>query len=198
MTIALALTEDWDTHALDIIQCEVFGPHWYKIPQHLRIRTGSVPGTKGTSRKTLGCYLPAIMHQDGIPSIYTSPLVSNDLQLLATLVHEAIHAIVPEAGHRLKPFGTIARTVGLAGRLTATVAGLELTKTLEYIAGELGPRPHATINPGMRVVQKTYMIKAECPLCYGFVRGTVKELTAMLPQCGVCGSELEWTGKESE
>ncbi len=197
MPDAITLTEAWDTDAIDIINRDIFGPLWLAIPQRLRVRTGTVPGTKGTSLKTLGIYVPAHMHADRVPSIYTSPLVGNQVRLLDVLVHEGIHAIRPTAGHKVE-FGKIARAVGLEGKLTATFAGRKLRARLEQISDELGPRPHSPIDVTKRTIQKTYMVKASCPSCDRFVRGTLSQLAALRPMCGPCGMDLVWEGGDEE
>jgi hypothetical protein len=82
--------------------------------------------------------------------------------VLATLVHELVHASVgTECGHK-GPFRTLALALGLAGKMTATVAGPELLALLGALALELGPYPHARIDLTSRPKQGTRLVKVAC------------------------------------
>lgn len=158
--------EAWLSDAAATLAAEVFGPAGLTIPQELRYRVGSVPGTKGTSLKVLGLYVPANMCADGVPQIYIAPRIGREspIVVLATLAHELCHAIHPKDGHR-KGFAVAARGIGLEGKLTATHAGEALAATLAGIAGRLGPYPHGAIDPSKRKKQTTRQLKYVCPDC---------------------------------
>ena len=76
-------------------------------------------------------------------NIFISPVLSDTIQILATLLHEMIHATVGlECGHKGE-FRRVARATGLAGRLTATYAeeGSELYEALKQLSFTLGSYP---------------------------------------------------------
>lgn len=112
---------------------------------------------------------------DGTPQLWISPVLSDPVSVLAVLVHELVHAAIGcEHGHR-GPFRKLALAVGLEGKMTATVAGPDLTERLEKIAGKLGPFPHAAINIDGRKKQKPRNLKVACvnaPECDFKVRMT--------------------------
>lgn len=156
------ITERWLSDAAIELQSRVFEPNGLTVPTELRFRVGAVPGTKGTSRKTLGSYVPAGMCGDAVPQIYITPLTADAPTVLAVLVHECIHAIHPGAGHR-GAFATSARKCGLAGPLTATHADNSLARVLAEIEADLGAYPHGAVDPNARTKQGTRQRKFVCP-----------------------------------
>ena len=183
MSTAIEITERWLSDARVELQERVFTPIGVWLPGDLRFRVGAVPGTLGTSRKVLGQYLPAKMCEDGVPQIYLSPLKSDALTVLAVLAHECIHAVYPSAGHRGE-FATVAREIGLVGRLTESQCGPSLRATLEAIAADLGPYPHGAVDPGQRKPQSTRMRKVWCPRCRAPFRTAQTNIDAgLLPAC---------------
>ena len=176
------ITERWLTDARIELQERVFTPRGIDLPESLRFRVGSIPGTRGTSRKVLGTYAPAAMCEDGVPQIYITPLRSDALTILATLAHECLHAVHPTAGHR-GLFATDARAIGLAGKLTETVAGPDLATILESIAADLGAYPHGKLDPKARASQSTRMVKVWCPACRMPFRTARANFDKLHPYC---------------
>lgn len=90
--------------------------------------------------------------------------------MLATLLHEIIHAICgPEVGHK-GAFKRIALAVGLEGKMTAAVAGAELTKRLNALAKTLGAYPHKALSGrSVKKKQSTRMIKVIAESCCEYV-----------------------------
>jgi SprT-like family len=95
--------------------------------------------------KVMGqCYRSAAS-PDGARHIFITPRIDDPVLVLATLLHELIHAADDcVSGHR-GPFVKAARTVGLVGKPTETYAeaGSALHAELRGIAAELGPYPRA-------------------------------------------------------
>lgn len=184
------VTERWDMRVYNDIAERVFKPHGYTLPE-VRFRTGTVPGTKGTSVKVLGLYVPGSMAADGMPSIFTSPLIGDGFAVAEVLSHEAIHAMFPDAGHK-GTFASAARKIGLEGPLTATHAGEKLAETLRQIVADNGPRPHGAISPVVkagRPKQKTYMLETVCPVCNEKPgRSTEKQVRHNWPTCNANGA----------
>lgn len=118
------------------------------------------------------------------PQIFVSPLEDDTEEVLAILVHEAIHACPEsEVGHG-KAFGAIARPIGLEGKLTATVASDTLKVTLKEIADELGPYPHVKLNLAGVKKQTTRLLKVWCPKCQSVPIRLTKKNADALPYCG--------------
>ena len=87
----------------------------------------------------------------------------------------------------------VAVAIGLTGKMTQTVAGPRLGETLKSIADQLGPYPHAKIDPSLRKKQGTRMLKIECDAC-GFTARTSGKWMRQIdsgsrcPVCDVVGS----------
>ena len=148
------------------------------------------PSTRGLSakRRTVGQCWPTQEHG---AQIFISPLLDDAFDVLAVLVHELVHALHPDSGHR-GDFVASARSMGLVKPWTATSAGEDLEPVLTNLIGELGEFPHSKIEPGSPKLkpQTTRMRKIECPEDGYTVRTTSKWLDIGLPTCP-CGTEME-------
>lgn len=156
--------EEWLRTAVAQLREDVFEPLGFTVPE-VRVSVGW-PGGRGPKQNTIGqCWHPE-QSSDGIGQIFISPVVSDPVEVLATLVHELVHAINHvngESGHR-GPFKSIAERVGLEGKMTSTHAGEALTEKLSEIAEVLGTYPHAAINLESKPkVQKTYLLRYVSP-----------------------------------
>jgi hypothetical protein len=122
---------------------------------------------------------------------FVSPLLDDALLVVATQVHELCHCAAGlECKHR-KPFTTIAKKLGLEGKMTATTAGDELQRTLKAMIDDLGPYPHAKlVHSTVPKKQSTRMILVKCPECGYQVRTTRKWLDVGVPTCP-CGVEMQ-------
>jgi len=79
--------------------------------------------------------------------IFVSPILWTDpVEVLATLLHEMIHAAEPKGGHRA-PFSRLARRCGFTRPWTRTPLSPELREKLAALAVSLGEFPAA----GMRI-----------------------------------------------
>src|SRR5574337_1925425 len=79
-------------------------------------------------RRRIGeCWAPDSA-TDKRAQIFISPVLEDAAVVLATLVHECVHAVDRnEHGHK-GPFKRLATAVGLTGKMTSTVAGEQLAK----------------------------------------------------------------------
>lgn len=157
------------------------------------------PSRGGTSqkKKVIGQCWKGVVSTDGKQQLFISPVLGDDVvQVLGVLLHELIHAWDDcESGHK-GAFAKMARKLGLAGKLTATVVeeGSDLYAALEEIANQLGDYPHSTINfaemEKQRKPQGTRMLKVVCPEDEYTIRTTQKWIDMGLPTCP-CGTEME-------
>lgn len=147
------------------------------------------PSRGGTSAKkrVIGQCWPSMENTQ----IFISPLLDDAFEVLAVLVHELVHAVHPEAGHR-GDFVKSAREMGLVKPWTATTAGEDLEPVLTKLISELGEFPHSKIEPSAakKKTQTTRMKKLSCPNDGYIVRTTEKWLEKGLPTCP-CGEEME-------
>lgn len=104
---------------------------------------------KGSGDKGIGqCFAPECC-DEGVPHMSVCPTQGEPIRVLDILLHEMIHAAVGvEEGHKGR-FKTVAKGLGLAGKMTATIAepGTELYTNLEMLAQKLGPYPHSALRP---------------------------------------------------
>lgn len=159
-------------------------------------------GGIGAKNKVIGQCWATSVASDNVAQIFISPVLGGDdtegtIKVMATLVHELIHAADDcQSGHK-GAFGKMARAIGLQGKLTATYVegGTDLYDRLVIILSELGPYPHAVLNPfemeKQRPKQTTRMLKLECPNDGYVARTTRKWLDELgAPRCP-CGMVLE-------
>ena len=112
-----------------------------KLPKTVNIIISWPHGTK----KAIGECYPETCTKDKSTYITVSPALGNDIvQVLATLLHEMIHAI--DIKNHGKDFKKVALALGLTGKMRSTVAGEELAKELVEMAKTLGEFPHTVLN----------------------------------------------------
>jgi SprT-like family len=190
---------------------EAFRPRFAEagmpLPAKVHVSVGFSYGAKAESKTVLGECWARRASADGVNQIFISPLASDPAAMLATLLHELIHAADDCAHGHKGPFAAAAARLGLEGKMTATVAGLALAAELIVLAAELGEFPHAALNPAAAArpvpgppgspapaplppvksgpgKQGTRMIKLTAAACCGYtVRTTRKWLDEGLPQC---------------
>lgn len=111
------------------------------MPEDWAVSVGWPRGKKAIGQ----CWPPETTDDEKTTHMFVSPKLGDPVVVLATLLHEMVHAGVGcSHGHR-GPFRTIARAVGLEGKMTSTSAGEELMEHLRRLADRLGPYPHAAI-----------------------------------------------------
>jgi hypothetical protein len=184
-----ATREQWLVAAINAL-APLFKAVGQELPQ-TRVSVGW-PGGGGRKATTIGqCWAPSAA-ADGVPQMFISPVLGDPVQVLATLVHELVHAIDGcKSGHGA-PFARIAKAVGLAGKMTATVAGDELKAKLAAIADRLGEYPHAKlISTSGRKKQAARMILCECDACDYKCRTTRHNLDRLgAPICPGCDQQM--------
>lgn len=175
--------EEWLHNAVEKVSALLTERAEVSVPE-VRVSTGW-PSKGGTSlkKRVIGQCWKSEASEDGVAQIFISPMLDDAPVVLATLVHELIHAVHPTAKHQ-GDFIKTAKAVGLVPKWTATGAGEELTALLVVVAEELGPYPHSKITPLMQEkVQSTRMLKVVCETCGYTVRTTQKWLDIGMPSC---------------
>lgn len=179
--------ETWLTTAIHAL-VPLFDAQEISLPP-VRVSCG-FPGGRGSKASTIGQCWNTAASTDEVSQIFISPVLDDKVQVLATLVHELIHAVDNcESGHK-GPFAKMAKAMGLTGKMTATVAGEDLVKDLEAL--DLPDYPHAALVPGAGGGKKdgTRMIKVICPEDGYTLRTTKKWIDIGLPSCP-CGEVME-------
>jgi hypothetical protein len=163
--------EEWLNAAVLRLSWAVFSPVGAEVPT-VRVSVGW-PGGRGKKNTVIGQCWSTGAASDKVAQLFISPVLADAVQVLDVLVHELVHAIDDcKSGHK-GAFAKLAKSVGLTGKMTATVAGDELKARLEEISAELGEYPHAALVSGADGAegpkkQGTRMIKVECPEGSGY------------------------------
>lgn len=145
-------------------------------------------GTKKTEYVAGQCFIAKA--SEGRAHIFISPRLNNVYDIAATLLHELIHAILPdEEGHK-GAFKKLHREVGFIDKATLSLAGEELTAKLKAIVDELPPFPHIALElEAKEKKQKNRQLKLTCPLHPDYiVRASRKTIGEAPPLCGKCAT----------
>lgn len=183
--------EAWLVAAVGALETELFKPLKYTMPRKWRVSVGWPLG----KRSAIGQCWDTQCSADGTAEMFISPKLDQRSRVLDVLAHEMVHAIIGcEHGHRA-PFKHLATAIGLAGKMTATIASPELQKRLDKIGKRLGQYPHKEIMPGEnRKPQGTRLIKCACPECGYTVRVTRMWLAVGAPICPACEIHMQQCG----
>lgn len=133
--------EEWLEAAVTRLKEQLFDPREYSLPPIVRVSVGLCPG------KAIGMCADPESAEDGSTHLFIDPRLTKPVEILATLLHEMVHASVGvECKHKGK-FVEVIRELGLEGKPTATFAApdSELYATLEGIGVALGDFPHAAL-----------------------------------------------------
>lgn len=171
MTDAVKLSnrEAWLSRAIEDLR-PLLLEHNLTLPSIIRVSVGFPRG----ARSRIGECWPVT--RDKVPQIFISPVLDTPTRVLDVLLHELLHAALPEAGHN-RTFAKAAKALGLEGKPTATVAGSDLQTRLEALATTLGPFDHSALTPSSGrsgSKQKTYMLKLMPEGCCDYVVRTTR------------------------
>lgn len=189
-SIRYTTREQWLEAAVEYYR-QSFANAGKPLPDKVRVAIG-FPSKGGIAkRRTLGqCWKPEAA-EDSIVQIYINPTITEvggRAGILATLVHELIHAC--GIFNHGAEFREMMRKLGLEGKPTSTVASEELQHDFEDIISELGECPHSPLTGNVKTSgQKkdgTRMLKATCLKCGYTIRLTKKWAEVGVPECP-CG-----------
>ena len=169
---------------------------WSK--RRYRVGCGFPIGFRGSrsGKVIMGQAFDPSISADGTFEVFINPIIDRPIDVIAVLAHELVHVWTGiQCGHRGE-FATVARAIGLAGKLTATVPGDELRGKLEGIVETLGDYPHAKIDPNSRKKQGTRLLKLQCSDCGWTARVSSLQANRLHSEsaCPVCASvdTLKW------
>jgi hypothetical protein len=130
---------------------EIFRPRFetigFPLPEKVRVSVGFGPtGARQENAKILGVCLHSSCSGDGVNEIFISPEDADTCSMLATLIHELIHAADNLANGHKGAFAEAATRLGLEGKMTATTPSLELLTELVLIADRIGQYPGSVVD----------------------------------------------------
>jgi len=176
----------------------IFAERGFTIPEKVRVSVGFMKG----GRKAIGQCWSDKASEDGTFEIFVIPTLDDSARIADVVTHELVHATVgikDKGNNHGSDFRKVATGVGLEGKMTATTAGDGWREWAEPILAELGPIPHAKINPGLRGgKKKTYLLKGTCDACELVLRITAKHANGKRLICpdADCGGKLDIEGAE--
>lgn len=195
----MATREQWLGSALALIRQHLHTMAAVTVPDTAKVSCGLAGGRIGAKR--IGECWSVASSADGYTEIFISPVLSDVVGpagVLATLVHEAIHAAVGvEHGHK-KAFSIPAKAAGLEGKMTATFAGTALLVSIKSWSEALGAYPHAAMSASGRKKQSTRLVKVSCKACGYTLRTTQKWLDLGIPSCYCNGEEMRGEAQEDD
>lgn len=171
-----------------------------ELPEKVRASIGWM--FRSSNKKTLGQCWHEASSADGTREIWINPTLGGDdsSRIADVLTHELAHTLFgPEEKHG-KNFKAAVHKLGLEGKATATTAGEGWLEWAGPILAELGPIPHAALDPALSGVKKkkTYLLKATCEACEFTFRATAKHLNGKALRCPDedCGGSVAVEGAE--
>jgi hypothetical protein len=212
--------ESWLEAAIDVFRPK-FAELEYPLPDVIHVGVGFPRGRAPENQVILAECLHSSQSADGHNHVYISPVVSDPIDALVSLVHELVHvALDNEDGHTGR-FREIALALGFVGKMTETPPGDALGLELLMLAASLGDFPHAAVKmstvvpvpagsvptPGVKgprvtsgpVPQKNryFLVVCDNSRCEGYGqyggRFSRKWLKAAMPICGMCAHEMALT-----
>lgn len=123
-------------------------------PDHAPAMCGFPKGRHGKGRAIGECYHPGAMpKQEHLRPIFICPTLDNPYEVLATLLHELVHAALPKETAHKKRFKDAVFGLGLQGKATATFCepGTPLYARFGELIEVLGPYPHSAMGLKPRV-----------------------------------------------
>ena len=155
--------EEWLTNAVLQLEAE-FKNEGLTMPAKWRISSGfPSKGGLAVKKRTIGqCWSPEAS-KDGTTEIIISITQDDENKILGVIAHEMVHAVLGiAAGHGPK-FKSLATSIGLVGKMTATEESDEFLGRVSVILERLGEFPHAALDHTVgQKVQTTRMIKYTC------------------------------------
>lgn len=163
------------------------------------------PSTKSNKRgRVLGtCWNTAASADQTNEIFITAELGESDSKkIIATLIHELVHAYDDNKNGHNATFAKYCRAVGLEGgktarndaSFTATKASAELNEYLDTLIDDLGEIPHAACNANLsgKPKQKNRQLKMACNIdsCGFHFRASQKMIDALNHRtCLICGND---------
>ena len=180
--------EEWLNAGLNALRPWFEEKAMVSIPLDTRVSVGFPGG--GSARKRIGECWARRMSKYNVNEIFINPTLSDPVQMLDVLAHEAIHAIDDCVSGHKGEFKRIAKDIGLEGKMTSTKAGEKLKAELERIIKTLPTLTHGALDLSKRKKQPTRLVKLECDNCGMILRTTAKwiEQTGE-PNCA-CGGHF--------
>ena len=165
---------EWLDNALVEVK-SLFAEHGYEVPE-VRVTLGFT--SKGLRSSTVGECWPRKASTSNINHIFISPANTSSAAIIATLIHECIHAIDDCEHAHGKEFKEIALRIGFKVPMRSTPAGEELAARIAGIVTKIGEYEGSTIKAIHQPKLQRPSARARCSRC----RYTITMLREFLEQ----------------
>lgn len=132
------------------------------IPEYY-ISVGFPKGHRGRGKAIGQCWNGALS-EDSKPHIFICPTIKDPTLVIATVIHEIIHTLHPESGHKGEFVFTAARS-GLMAPWTATTPSPKLVELINKAIKVLGEYPHAQLTVVKQPKKGSRLRKHVCDRC---------------------------------
>ena len=164
------------------------------LREKLQFSCSLTSGRGSKNARAIGLHFSPQSSKGAYHEIMISPTIEESARVADILIHEIIHAIVGNENGHNKVFKQCALSVGLTGKMTATIASPELKEKIKSWVAVMGLYPHAKLNStdnsgGKK--QSTRLIKCQCDCGYN-IRITRKWLNELgAPICPACNIQMQ-------
>lgn len=142
--------EQWLLEAVEMVD-SYFTVRKYDIPDNVRVACGfPSKGGLNPKRKRLGECWQSVATADGSRQIFITPLLDDASEVLGVLIHELLHACLPDDVKHGPDFKEGMKALGLEGKATATTVSFELQKKIDEWVEKLGEYPNTGIIPVLK------------------------------------------------
>lgn len=191
--------EAWLIAATSALDTDLLAPNGY---QHGEVRVSCgwpARGALSASKRRIGECWHRDGNADGHAHIFVSPVLSDHVTVLATLLHELLHASLPLKAKHGKTFAKAATRVGLEGKPTATTASAALAERLNALRDTLGDYPHASIDATSKLKKQTtrmrlYLCQCEPDKSAGITNKVRVASDHWQATCDRCGAQFAQDG----
>lgn len=154
--------EIWLVVAIDHLK-PIFQRHGYILPAGIQVSCGFP--SSGTKASHIGECWSTKSSCSQHNQIFISPVLTQGVDVLDTLVHELVHAVDDCQSKHGKPFKKIATKIGLVGHMRSACAGPQLRQELSAIAQSLGKYPHTGLKIIHQKRESRPRPRAKCQAC---------------------------------
>ena len=183
--------EEWLLAAVEAVR-PLFREKNHLVPTDCQVSCGFA--STGTRSHHIGQCWPKSRSMDELNQIFISPVLSDPVDVLDTLVHELVHAVDDCKNKHGKEFKKIALSLGMVGPMRSAGAGPELKARLEFIAQTLGPYPHGKLKVVHQKAISRSRPRAKCSVCGYQVPMLKRFLTYGAPICPKDKVEMKQLG----
>jgi hypothetical protein len=173
--------EQWLTRMLRNNITTLLGRHGASVPVDCKVSVGFPGG--GSARSRIGECWPRERSSIKVNEIFINPAITDVRKIVDVLIHEAIHAADNCASGHKGFFRRTAKSVGLTGKMKATVAGPELQQWIDTQIASFPPFAYGSLDLSMRKKQATRMRKFSCDECGAVWRMSGKWSPFQCPCC---------------